>query len=124
MGVCVLNDLFGQRDVLFIRQGGTVDHHGGETAVDAALAGLEIRTVVKVQRDGKTGLLLGSFDQLDKIGVVRVGTRALGNLQDQRRIQLFRRFGDALDDLHVVDVERADGIAALVGVFEHFGGGD
>lgn len=31
---------------------------------------------------------------------------------------------DTLDDLHVVHVEGADGIAAFVGFLEHFGGGN
>ena len=28
--------------------------------------------------------------------------------------------GDTLHDLHVVDVERADGVSAVIGFFEHF----
>jgi hypothetical protein len=47
--------------------------------------------------------------------------RALGDLQDQRSPQILRGFGDALDDLHIVDVERADGVSARIRLFEHFG---
>ena len=73
-----------------------------------------------MQGDRKTGLLLGSLDELDEIGVVGVGTRAAGDLQDDGSLDLGRGLGDALDDLHVVDVERTDGIAALIRLAEHF----
>ena len=73
-----------------------------------------------MQGDRKTGLLLGSLDELDEIGVVGVGARAAGDLQDDGSFDLGRGLGDALDDLHVVDVERADGIAALIRLAEHF----
>ena len=43
-----------------------------------------------------------------------VGTSALGNLQDQGSTLFDSGLSDALDDLHVVDVESADGVAAVV----------
>ncbi|CAN4035301.1 TM1266 family iron-only hydrogenase system putative regulator, partial [Dysosmobacter welbionis] len=48
----------------------------------------------------------------------------LGHLENQGSLQIPGGLGDALDDLHIVDVERADGIAAVVGFFEHFGRGN
>ena len=68
----------------------------------------------------QTRLNDGRLDELFQIGAVRVGARTLGHLQDQRRLQLSRRLRDALDDLHIVDVEGTDGVAAVIGLFEHF----
>ena len=118
--VRVFDDLAGESDVVLEGLAAAVDHDGGEAAVDAALAELKAVTVVQMQGDRKTGLQLGGLDELDKIGVVGVGTRAAGDLQDDGSLDLGRGLGDALDDLHVVDVERADGIAALIRLAEHF----
>ena len=61
-----------------------------------------------------------SLNQLDQVGVVGIGAGALGNLQDDGSLQLAGGFGDALDDFHVVDVESADSIAAVIGLLKHF----
>ena len=101
--------------------GGGVDHDGGKAAVDAGLAGLEVGAVVQVQGDGDVGALDDSgLHQLDQIGVVGIGTGALGNLQDHRGVDLAGGLGDALNDLHVVDVEGADGVPAVIGLGKHF----
>ena len=119
--VSVLDDLAGQGDVLVKGLGGGVDHDGGEAAVDAGLAQLEGVAVVQMQGDGDLGILDdGSLDQLHEVGVVRVGTGALGHLEDDGALELAGSFGDALDDFHVVDVEGADGITAVVGFRKHF----
>ena len=120
MIVRVFHNLLRERNVFFIGVVAAVDHHGGETAVDAALADVEAVAMVKMQADGQAGLDHGRFHELHQVGVVRVFARAGGNLKDQRGGKLLCRFGDALHDLHVVDVERADGIAAFIGLFEHF----
>ena len=39
----------------------------------------------------------------------------------KRQMLFLARLGDALDDFHVVDVESADGVAAVVCLLEHFG---
>jgi len=39
-------------------------------------------------------------------------------------VLLLAGLGDALHDLHVVDVESADGVAAVIGLFKHFLGSD
>ena len=118
----ILDDLAGQGDVVLEAVGGAVDHDGGEAAVDAALAGLEVGAVIQMQDDGDIRVLDdGSLDQLHQIGVVGIGARALGNLQDDGGLQLAAGLGDALHDLHVVDVESADGVAAVVSLLEHFG---
>ena len=116
----VLHHLLGDLDILSEGLGGGVDHHGGEAAVDAALAGLEAVAVIQVQADGQAGLDDGSLHQLHQVGVVGVGPGALGDLEDQRGADFLGSLGDTLDDLHVVDVEGADGIAAVIGLLEHF----
>ena len=121
----ILDDLAGQGDVVLEAVGGAVDHDGGEAAVDAALAGLEVGAVIQMQDDGDIRVLDdGSLDQLHQIGVVGIGARALGNLQDDGGLQLAAGLGDALHDLHVVDVEGADGVAAGIGLLEHLGTGN
>ena len=119
----ILNNLAGQGDVFFIGPGGGVDHNGGETAVNAALAELEAVAMVQMQRDRDIGVFdHGSLNQLDQIGVVGIGAGTLGNLQDNGSFQFACSFGDTLDDLHVVDVESADSITAVIGLLKHFSG--
>ena len=119
--VGILHDLLGDLDVLGKGLAGSIDHDGGEAAVNAALAGLEVRAVVQMQNDGDIGAALHSgLYQLHQIGVVGIGAGALGNLQDHGSVLLLASLGDALHDLHIVDVERADGIAAIIGFLEHF----
>ena len=119
--VGVLHHLTGDLDVLGKGLGGGVDHHGGKAAVDAALAGFKIRSVIQMQHDGNIGAVLhGGFHQLHQIGVVGIGPRALADLQDHGSVLLLAGLGDALYDLHVVDVESADGIAAVVSLGKHF----
>ena len=124
LGVGILNDLAGQSDVVLEGMLGTVDHNGGEAAVDAGLADLEVLTVVKVDADGQVGVLNGSLDELHQVNVLGVLAGAGGNLQDKSGVKLLGSLGDALDDLHVVDVESADGVAVGIGVLEHFFAGN
>ena len=120
--VRVLDDLLGDLDVLCEGLGGSVDHDGGKAAVDAGLAGLKVGAMVQMQDDGDIGAAHDSrFDQLDQVVVVRVGASTLGDLQDNGSVLFLAGFGDALNDFHVVDVESADGVAAVVSLLEHFG---
>ena len=119
--VSVLHDLLGDLDILGKGLGGCVDHHRGKAAVDAALAGLKVGAVIQMQHDGNIRAAgNGSFHQLHQIGVVGVGTGTLADLQNNGSVFLLAGFGDTLHDLHVVDVERADGIAAVICLCKHF----
>ena len=79
--MCVLDDLLRDFDVLSEGLGGRVDHDGGKAAVDTGLAGLKVGAVVQMQNDRNFGALDDSrLDELDEVGVVRVGTRTLRHL--------------------------------------------
>ena len=124
--VSVLNNLTGELDVVFEGMMAAVDHNRGETAVDAAFAKLEGIAVIEVYADGKIkagGFFRvddGGFDELHKIGMLGILAGAGGNLKNQGSLLFDGGFGDALDDFHVVYVESADGVAAFIGLLEHF----
>ena len=80
--------------------------------------------MVQMQADGQTGLNLGGFHQLDQIGTVGIGPCPLGHLENHWGITLPGSLGDTLDDLHIVNVKGADGVPAVISLFEHFGGCD
>ena len=121
----IFDNLTGQGDVLFIGLGRGIDHDGSETAVDAALAELEAVAVVQMQSDRDFGVFNhSSLNQLHQVGVVGIGAGALGYLQDDGSLQLACGFGNALNDFHVVDVERADSVTAVVSLLKHFGCGN
>ena len=121
MSVSVFYYLLCDRDVLFERLRRHIDHYGCESSVDAALAEFERITVVKVKNDRDLRVLNdGSLYELYQIGVVRVGSGALGYLQDYRAAEFSGCLGDALYDLHVVYIECSDGVSAVISFFEHF----
>ena len=77
--------------------------------------------MVKVQADRDIRVLNdSSLNELYQIGVVRVGSCALGYLQDHRAAEFSGCLSDALYDLHVVYVECSDGVSAVISFFEHF----
>ena len=116
----ILHYLAGDGDILLEGLAGRVDHHGGKAPVNAALTGLKAVAVVQMEHDGQAGLNDGGLHQLHQIGVVGIGAGALGYLKDQRGLQVGRSLGDTLHDLHVVDVEGADGVTAVISLFKHF----
>ena len=124
MIMSVFHDLLGQRDVFFKGQMAAVDHYGGEAAVDAALAGFKIGAMIQMQHDGQIGFRDSGFHQLYQIRMIGILPGALAHLQNHRRVFHLGRFRDALHDFHVVHIERADGVAALISLFEHFSRGN
>ena len=117
--VRILDNLLGEGDVLLVREGGSIDHHGRETGVHAALADLEAVAVVQVQADLRvlpTELLRvsdGTFGHVAEKGGVGIVAGALGNLEDDRGLGLGSGLDDGLELLHVVEIERRDGVTAV-----------
>jgi hypothetical protein len=101
-----------------------VDHDAGEAVLDAAVHQFQRVAVVQVDGDGQFRVLLdGGGDDVPQITHVGVFAGALGNLEDQRALLGRAGFDDCLRDLHVVDIERADGERAGIGEVEHRLGG-
>lgn len=76
--------------------------------------------MIKMQRDRDIRTLNNcSLYHLDEVGVVRISARALGNLQNNRGFLLLAGLGDALNNFHVVHVESADSVAAVIGLLKH-----
>ena len=118
----VFNNLLGQSNVLLKRLGRSVDHNRGEAAVDTALANFKGITVIQMESNRDIRAVLNrSLNHLDQIIVVRISARALGYLQHNRSLLILASLGDTLDDFHVVYVESADCIAAVVCFLKHFG---
>ena len=61
-----------------------------------------------------------SLNHLYQIGVVCISASTLGNLQDNRGLQLASCLGNTLNDFHVVYVESANSVAAVISLLEHF----
>ena len=122
MSVCVLNNLLCQLDVLLERLGGSIDHDRSKAVVYAVLADLEVCTVIQMKNNRQIRMnLKSSLYKLYQIDGVSILSCSLGSLKDDRRIQLSSCLGDSLDNLHIVDVESANCISALVCLLEHLG---
>ena len=73
--------------------------------------------MIQMNGDGNIGKADRSLDQLFKIDRVGVVASAFGNLQHHRRFFLFTGFDDCLQQFHVVDIKRTQGVFA----FKRFG---
>ena len=122
--VSVFDNLFGDADVFRESVRACVNHDGSETAVHAVLAESKAVAVVKVQSNGKTAGFDRRFDHFLEVDGVGVLSRACGDLQNKRSLLFGSGFDDTLDNLHIVDVERTDGVTAVVCFLEHFGSGN
>ena len=120
MRVRVFHHLARQRDIFLKRLGGGVDHDRRKAVIDAGLAQLERVSMVQMETDRQTSLDHGGFHQLDQVRTVGILARTGRYLQDHRRIALLGSLRDALNDLHIVHVEGADGIAARIRFCKHF----
>ena len=77
--------------------------------------------MIQMQGNGKSGFNLCRLNQLDKISGIGIAHGTGRNLDDHRSTALFCRLCNSLDNLHIVGIEGTDGVAALVGLAEHFG---
>ena len=114
LGVRRVDDALGDLDVLVERIVRGVDHHRAEEAgVDAVVAGFLV-AVVEVHGEDRLGKnLAGGADDRLEHALVGVVARALGNLDDERRLRLDAAPEEAHRLLDVVDVVGADGVLAV-----------
>ena len=124
----IVHHFLGECDVFFEGKCGTVNHDRAEAHVDAALAGFEAVTVVKVQHDFGVvaaeffGVCHSTFSHVAEKSLVGVGTCAFGNLENHRALLFDRSLDDCLELLHVVEVEGGNGIATVNGSCKHVAG--
>ena len=119
----ILGDLLGLSNIFLEIMAGIVDHNGSKTAVNALLADVEVCAVIQVQSDRNLGIQLNScLDELLQINGIRVLSCSCGCLKDNGRLELCCCLCDTLNDLHVVDIECADRVSAVISLFEHFCG--
>ena len=116
------NQLLGLGNVLFDRIVRSVEHDGGESGFDALVAGF-ISAVVQMQsnRNGDVQLFEHSVYH-SNYGLItgHILSCALGNAEDDGRIQLLSRLKDGFRPLQIVDVELTDCIVAGFRLVEHF----
>ena len=117
--VCVFDYSLCQSDVLLKGQMRTVDHNRCEAAVNTTLAKLKRVAVVKMNAYRQVRLDNRRLDKLHKIGMVCILSCTARYLKDKRSLLFLCRFRNALDDLHIVDIESTYGIAALICLSEH-----
>ena len=120
--VGVFHDFLGDFDVFLERLVAGVNHHAGETFVNALLAQFKRVAVVQMHGNGDGGQADGRLDEFFEINRIGVLARALGNLEHHRRLFLFARLDDGLKQFHVVDVERAQRVFALQRLRKKFSG--
>src|SRR5881394_262317 len=113
--VRVVDHAFADLDVLVELLVAGVDHHAGESLIDALLAELKRVAVVQMDGDGDVGQAHGGFDQLLQVNRVGVLAGAFGDLQHHLSFFLFAGFHDGLEQLHVVYVESPEGVLPLQG---------
>jgi len=111
--VRVFHDFACDFSILLERLVAGVNHHAGETFINALFAEVEGVAVVQVDGDGDVGQADRRLDEFLEIDGVGVLAGALGNLENQRRLFLFAGLHDGLDELHVVYVECAEGVFTL-----------
>ena len=118
--VCVLDNLLGLCDVVLEAVAREVNHDRSKAAVNAVLAGCEVRAVIQVEHHRDLRMQLDRrLNELHEINRVCVLSRARGSLQNHRGLKLGSCLRNCLHNFHVVDVECADGVTALICLTEH-----
>ena len=117
-GVAGADNGLGDLDVLLKHMVRAVDHDGGVAGTECLHGQLIAAAVVEVHHDGDAGLRSGCGHHGVEHGrrSILQGTR--GGLDDDRSAQLLSSGDDGLHHLHVLGIERADGVMVLLSV-EH-----
>ena len=120
VGMSIFHNLSGDADVLFKRMLGTIDHDRRKSVVHTFLADIEIFAVVQMKGDIQSRIQDGCFHQLQKICRLGIFAGSGRHLQDQGRALLDGSVDDALNDFHIVNIKRTDGIIGFQCLGEHF----
>ena len=78
--------------------------------------------MIEVNRDGNVAQTQGCFDEFFQVNRMCILPRTFGDLEHDRRLFLFAGLHDGLEQLHIVDVERADGVFAPERLGKEFSG--
>ncbi len=110
--------------VLFKRKVRGIDHGRANTRFDLVVDILLVFVVIQMQHQRDAIFMGGSLTDRDQIldPGMAIGTR--GASQDYRRAHASGSAGYHLHGFQVVDVESRYGVAAALGIFEHFMGRD
>ena len=117
--MCVIHDFFRLCYIFLIIQMGTIKHYGSKPVFDTVPANFKIRTMVKMQCDIQPCFLDCRVHHRFQIFRVRIFQRGFGNLKDNSGILRLCRSHNALNNLHIVDIECTNGVTALKSLFKH-----
>ncbi len=116
----VFNHLRGDFDVFGKSVVACVYHNGSEPVLNSRNAEFVGVSVVEMQADGKSAVFHRGFNQFLEVAGICVFARAGANLKNEGGVFFFACLHDTLYHLHVVHVERAYGVTALIRFAEHF----
>src|SRR3954463_16014896 len=93
-----------------------VNHHARETLIDTLLAKIEAVAMVQMDGDGDIRETHRSFNELFQINGIGVLAGPFGDLEDDRGFFFFTSLDDGLKQIHIVNIESAEGIFSLQGL--------
>ena len=116
---CIINNFFGERDVLVIRKMGSIYHDGGKSVVDARFAELKRVAVVQMQHDGDreaqfSCIVDRSLGEMFQECLVCVLAGAARYLEDNRRFCFDACANNGLQLLEIVEIKRRDRYSRII----------
>ena len=101
-----------------------VDHNGGVARAESLHAAVIAIAVIEMQGDGHGGALGSGLDHAVEVIQASGLNGARGGLHDDGGLGLLSSSQNGHYKLEVLDVERANGVVAGLGVLEHLFGGN
>ncbi|OAV63664.1 hypothetical protein Barb6_03623 [Bacteroidales bacterium Barb6] len=125
MLMSIFNDLLRQSHIFIVGKMRTVNHYGREPQVHTTLAQLKRIAVIQVENNLRMlatqlfGIRHGTFRHITEQRLVGIFAGTAGHLQNHRRVRFRRCLNDSLHLLHVVEIERRNGILAFHSLLKH-----
>ena len=122
----VVNYLFRQSNVFFVRQVRTVDHNWREAHIDTRLASFECISVVEVKNDFRVFatqflcIFYSTFCHVTQQCLVSILTGTFRYLEDYRRFGFNSSLYNSLQLFHIIKVESRDSISTFNSFRKHF----